>query len=115
MVKEEKKLLWTEYINKAIQNRQWFLKHERLQYRTDVTALMCRGLDVKDTNVIKYGLWTEKAFFLISRAYVPFALFMMYRRGVFTDNLTSYEVRSIIKIAISMHCIDLFGHFLFRL
>jgi hypothetical protein len=76
---------------------------------------MCRGIEAEDANAIKYGVWTEKAFFWMSRAYVPLALYRMYQRGVFTDHLTTAEIKAVVKIAIGMHFIDVFGHFLFRL
>ena len=76
---------------------------------------MCRGIEEKDANAIKYGVWTEKAFFWLSRAYVPLALYRMYKRGVFADHLTFGEIKAVAKVAIGMHLIDIFGHFLFRL
>ena len=45
---------------------------------------------------------------------MPFALVMMHRRGVFTDSITSNEIKGVIKIAIKMHFCAIFGHFLFR-
>lgn len=76
---------------------------------------MCRGIDEKDANAIKYGVWTENAFFWLSRAYVPIALYRMYLRGIFADHLTTSELKAVLKVAIGMHAIDLFGHFAFRL
>ena len=61
---------------------------------------MCRGLDEKETKTIKNGQFTENVFFGISRVYVPIALFVMYRRGVFSDSLTTREIKSVIKIAL---------------
>lgn len=112
---KEKPLLWTEHINRVITQKQWWQQVNRQQYRTDAIALMCRGIEPADANSIRYGLYTEKAFFWVSRLYVPFALFRMYRKGVFVDALTTQELKAVAKIAIGMHLIDVFGHFLFRL
>ena len=57
----------------------------------------------------------ENAFFWVSRLFVPFALFMMHRRGVFLDNFTFNEFKAVIRIGIMMHAIDLSGHAAFRL
>lgn len=115
MSEEKKSLLWTEHINKVLKQKAWWSKYERMQYRTDAIALKCRDIPKSDITTIQNGLYTEQCFFWLSRLYVPFALFRMYRRGVFTDSLTTSELKSVLKIAVSMHVIDLFGHFLFRL
>jgi hypothetical protein len=36
---EKKSLLWTEHINKVLQQKNWWSKQERMQYRTDAIAL----------------------------------------------------------------------------
>jgi len=108
-------LLWTEHINKVLQQKAWWSKHERMQYRTDAIALMCRDIPKQDIQTINYGLYTEQTFFWLSRLYVPFALVRMYRRGVFADSLTTQELKAVFKTGIVMHVIDVFGHFVFRL
>ncbi len=50
----------------------------------------------------------------MSRAYVPAALFRLYRRGVFEEVFTFVEVKHLFKIVIFMHLIDLAGHAAFR-
>ena len=62
-------------------------------------------------------IWSlnRESIFALSRIYVPVALYLMYRRGVFLDSISSQEIKGCIKVAVSMHLIDVFGHFLFRL
>ena len=52
--------------------------------------------------------------FYLSRAFVPFALFRLYRKGVFQDSFSFAEVKHIFKIIIVMQAIDLAGHYLLR-
>ena len=49
-----------------------------------------------------------------SRAYVPFTLFSLYRKGLFDDSFSSSELKHIVKILIVMHLIDLAGHAVLR-
>jgi len=56
----------------------------------------------------------ENVFFGLSRLYVPAALFRLYRRGLFDDHFSFTELKYIFRMVVVMHCIDLFGHFLFR-
>ncbi len=35
-------------------------------------------------------------------------------KGCFTDHLTTAELKAVVEIAIGMHFIEVFGHFLFR-
>lgn len=86
-VKDEKNLIWTARITKALPNWRDYMKQERHQYRTDVTAMLCRGnLSEKEHQKIKMALNLEWAVFAASRALVPFCLFIMYRRGVFQES-----------------------------
>ena len=113
---KEKNLFWTVRVANAMPDWRSFLKNERSQYRTDVTALLCRGnLSDSESQRIKLGLNVEKAMFWASRALVPLCLFVMFRRGVFQESFHIEEVRSIIKIGVSMHLMDLTGHGMMRL
>ena len=56
----------------------------------------------------------EWAVFGLSRALVPFSLFIMYRRGIFQESFNFAELKSIVKIGVGMHAVDLSGHFLMR-
>ncbi len=60
------------------------------------------------------GLLIEEGGFYLSRAYVPLAIFVLYRRGMFDQSFSSSEVVSMLKIMITMHFIDLAGHALMR-
>ena len=48
--------------------------------------------------------------FYVSRLYVPFSLFSMYRRGIFSESFSFMEIKLIFKIVIFMQLIDLAGH-----
>ena len=61
------------------------------------------------------SLKVEWAVFAMSRALVPVCLFVMYRRGVFQESFQFDELKSILKIGISMHAMDLAGHGIMRL
>ena len=56
----------------------------------------------------------ENGFFYGSRAYVPLALYSMYRRGLFEEAFAFTEVRYLFKIVLVMQAIDIMGHFVFR-
>ena len=56
----------------------------------------------------------EWVVFGLSRALVPLSLFLMYRRGVFQESFNFGELKSIVKIGVGMHAVDLSGHFLMR-
>ena len=56
----------------------------------------------------------ESSVFYLSRAYVPYALFKLYRRGIFEEVFSFVEVKHLFRIAIVMHLIDLAGHAAFR-
>ena len=56
----------------------------------------------------------ENSIFYLSRAYVPFALFRLYRRGIFEEVFSFVEVKHMFRIAIVMHLIDLVGHAAFK-
>ena len=57
----------------------------------------------------------EWAVFAASRVLVPVCLFAMYRRGVFQEAFSIEELRSIIKIGVGMHAVDLSGHLAMRM
>jgi hypothetical protein len=77
--------------------------------------MLCRGnLSDEEHKRIKMALNLEWAVFAASRALVPFCLFVMYRRGVFQESFQFEELKSILKIGVSMHMMDLSGHFLMR-
>ena len=50
--------------------------------------------------------------YYVSRAFVPLALFVMFKRGLFAESFHPREFKAIIKIAVAMHMIDLSGHFM---
>lgn len=52
--------------------------------------------------------------FGVSRLYVPFALFGLYKRGLFEDNFSFREVKYMFRIVVVMHMIDLLGHAMFK-
>lgn len=52
--------------------------------------------------------------FYVSRLYVPYALFSLYRKGVFDEYFSFGELKHMIRIVIFMQFIDLAGHALFR-
>ena len=45
---------------------------------------------------------------------VPLSLFFMYRRGVFAEQVTAGELKSVGKIVLAMYLIELAGHAFFR-
>ena len=82
---ETKKVFFTEKINKALVELKALNKHDRFQYRTDIKAVMCKGIEDSEALRIKRGLQIENGFFGLSRAFVPFNFFMLYRAGVFKE------------------------------
>lgn len=50
----------------------------------------------------------------MSRLYVPFALFKMYRSGIFQENFSFMEIKYVIRIIVVMQMLDLAGHATFR-
>lgn len=48
-----KKLIWTAKINRMIDELKTLTKNDRTQYRTDIKAVMCRGIADKDVQTIK--------------------------------------------------------------
>ena len=69
----------------------------------------------KEQSQIKLSLNVEWAMFVASRLLVPLCLFAMYRRGVFQESFHPEEVKTIIKIGISMQLVDLSGFGMMRL
>ena len=76
-------MFFTEKINRIFGQIQSFSKQDRLQYRIDAKALMCRGILDPEVKKIQQGLYAEDGMFYISRFYVPYSLFKMYRAGIF--------------------------------
>ena len=89
-------------------------KADRLQYRTDMKALMCRGIEDSEVNNIKQGLQIENGVFVLSRMFVPTAFYRLFRRGVFTESFTVGEAKHVFKIILMMHAIDCAGHLAFK-
>ena len=77
--KPQKKVFITEKISRMFSELRTYTKTDRFQYRTDVKALLCRGIDEKEQTRIKNAVMTEDAMFYASRTYVPLALFRLYR------------------------------------
>lgn len=50
----------------------------------------------------------------VSRAYVPYAFYRMYKKGTFEEYFTFVEVKAVIKVAIMMYLISLTGHAMMR-
>ena len=58
------------------------------------------------------SLYVEQGMYYVSRAFVPMALFVMYKRGLFAESFHLRELKYMFKIAVTMHMIDLSGHFM---
>ena len=50
----------------------------------------------------------------MSRLYVPWGLFSMYRSGIFQETFSFAELRYVFRIIIIMQCLDLAGHAILR-
>ena len=87
-----------------------FTKSDRLQYRIDVKALMCRGIETAEVSSIQRGLYSEDGMFYLSRVYVPYALFRMHRSGIFQQSFSFMEIKYIFRVIVVMQLIDLTGH-----
>ena len=92
-----------------------FAKAERQVYRTDVVQLLCRGLGEPDETTLKRGVHLEQGIYYLSRLYVPFRLWRLYKKGVFGESFSFTEVSYMLRMLVVMHGIDLSGHFLFKL
>ena len=108
--KAKRDLFVTEHINRLWAEVLSLKKAERLQYRTDIKAVMCRGVAEDEVTTIKQGLWIEKGGFALSRLYVPVSIAHLYRRGVFQEAFTFGEFKYIFRVFLFMHCIDMAGH-----
>ena len=71
ITEKPKNLIWTAKINRMIEELKTLTKNDRTQYRTDIKAVMCRGIPDKDVSIIKQGLMIENGVFALSRVYVP--------------------------------------------
>ncbi len=113
--KEPKKdLFFSEKINRMIGDLRSFSKTDRLQYRIDAKALMCRGIEDQEVKRLQRGIYVEDGMFYLSRLYVPWGLFTMYRSGIFQEAFSFTEVRYVVRIIIVMQLLDLTGHVLLR-
>ena len=63
--------------------KKWISFRERQQFRVDLKATLCKGLPEDEIKYIKFNLRLEDTSFYISRAYVPWAFWRMYRKGIF--------------------------------
>ena len=116
VAKDKKNVFWWVRMGNAMPDWRMFTKQERTQYRTDITALMCSGrLSEAEASRIKLSLKMEWFMFIASRAMVPVCLFVMYRRGVFQESFHPSELKSLFKIGISMHLMDLTGFFMMHM
>lgn len=108
-------MFFTEKINRILSDWRNFTKTGRLQYTTDSKALMCRSdLLEKERNTLQTSLKIEEGMFYVSRVYVPYSIFKLYRRGAFDDSFSLLEIKHMIRILIVMHLLDLSGHALLR-
>ena len=113
---KSKNLFWTQRVINMMPHWRQYLKDERQQYRTDVKALVCRGnLPESEQQRVQMSLNLEWFVFGMSRAMVPVCLFVMFRRGVFQESFQMTELHTIFKIGVSMHLMDLSGHFAMRM
>jgi hypothetical protein len=71
---------------------------------------MCRGIEDAEVKRIQNGLYVEDGMFYLSRLYVPYSLFRMYRLGIFQESFSFMEVKYIFRIIIMMQLLDLAGH-----
>ncbi len=91
-----------------------YTKADRFQYRTDVKALLCKGIDENETKTIQNAIMVENAMFYLSRAYVPISITRLYWIGMFDNYFTFAELKCMVKIFVMMQLIDLTGHFIMR-
>ena len=75
---------------------------------------MCRGIEEKEVNQIKNGIRITDNFYIGSRLYVPTSLYLLYKKGAFSDTFRFAELRHIGRVFILMHLIDLTGHILMK-
>ncbi|TNV72943.1 hypothetical protein FGO68_gene2353 [Halteria grandinella] len=71
---------------------------------------MCRGIPEDEVKRIQYGLYANDGMFYLSRLYVPFSLFRMYRLGIFHESFSFMELKYILRIVVVMQLLDLTGH-----
>lgn len=108
--KKQKDLFFTEKFARIYNELRTYMKADRLQYRIDAKALMCRGIEDKEVKTIQNGLYVEDGMFYMSRLYVPVSLFSMYRSGIFQESFSFMEFKYIFRILVVMQLIDLAGH-----
>lgn len=75
----EKKVFFTEKINRMISEVKSLNREGRFRYQTDAKALMCRGIEDEEVKTLSRGLQIESGFFYLSRAFVPVSLFYLYK------------------------------------
>ena len=107
-------LIFSEKINRMKHEAAQLSKSNRNQYRTDMKALLCRGIEEPEIKNIKQGLHIENAMFGASRVYVPLNFYFLYQRGVFAETFNFGEARYFFKIMVGMYLIDCAGHAMFK-
>ena len=50
---EPKKLFWTVKVDRMLKEVRSLTKVDKTQYRTDIKAVMCRGIPDNEVNIIK--------------------------------------------------------------
>ena len=107
-----KKKFITEIFNTYVSEFKESLdSSNRLRYRQDIKAVMCRGISEQEIATVKQGIMAENVLFGLSRVYVPLVLFRNYRKGAFNDYFTGSELKFIFRIFITMQLISLSGYF----
>ncbi len=48
--------------------------------------------------------------FYLSRLYVPYGLFSMYRSGIFQESFSFIEIKYVFRILVVMQLLDITGH-----
>lgn len=85
---------------------QTFNKTERHNYRFDTKTLLMRNdLTNKDTATLNNAILIENTFFVLSRIYVPLRLVVMYRKGVFSENISFNEINKLFNIMVACYAI----------
>ena len=111
---DDKKVFWTTKVERIKAELFKLGRAEKLQYRTDMKALMCRGIKDEEVANIKQGLHIENSVFCMSRAYVPFRFYRLFKMGVFKENFTFGEFKYVMRVMLMMFVIDSCGHLMFK-
>ena len=111
---EPKKVFWTVKVDRILKEVRSLTKVDKSQYRTDIKAVMCRGIPENEVTTIKQALGIESGMFYFSRLYVPAKFYQLYRAGVFKESFTFGEARYVARIIIVMHLLDCAGHIMMK-